>query len=582
MNLDFFIVYLTLACLTHAAPVKRGFLSDLFGFGDTTSAAAAAAAAPTTAAVTIPTAAAAAAVAATTTSSTGGFWANLFSPATTTAAAAAAAQAQTPAVGVAAAATPVPPAATTSSSGGFWNNLFGLNAAASTTGAAAAPAATAAPVAAAAVAQTPASGSSGSGGFLSNLFNAFFGGSSSSATPAQTQAPATAAAAPATEVAPATAAAVPATAATTQAADSSSQYTHDSLFDFLFGGLGKPQSSQNQLTLGLSASVGVSASIGIPNNPTPTSVSTASTSQPGAVTTNTFQGGSPGKITGSVNTATATASNGGSTAGATAAAGSYGITYSPYTKGDKCKSAAEVRADLAKLSNYELIRLYSTDCSGIENVMAAMTPSQKIYLGLWNIDPQSVQNGLSEIKTAISQSSQGWGAVHTIAVGNERVNAGAASVAQMQTAVDTARTWLKANAPSYNGYIVTVDTLVAYVSNPQLCQMSDYLAVNSHPYWDGGVEPSNSGPWLQQQISHLQSVCGTSKDVLITETGWPTQGDNFGNCVPSVPNQVAAVKSIVNALGSKVIMFTMYNDYWKDPGPYNVEQHWGLYGDPSE
>ena len=114
-----------------------------------------------------------------------------------------------------------------------------------------------------------------------------------------------------------------------------------------------------------------------------------------------------------------------------------------------------------------------------------------------------------------------------------------------------------------------------------MCEMSDYLAVNSHPYWDGGVQPENSGQWLLQQIAHLQSVCGSSKDVLITETGWPTQGDSYGQCVPSVQNQVAAVKSIVKSLSDKVIMFTMFNDYWKiqvhimlnNIGDYTVIHH---------
>ena len=95
-----------------------------------------------------------------------------------------------------------------------------------------------------------------------------------------------------------------------------------------------------------------------------------------------YQGGSPGKNTASINTATATAVNGGSAAGATAAAGSLGITYSPYTKSDGCKSASQIAQDIAKLSNYEVIRLYSTDCSGIENVLSAMGSNQKLFLGV--------------------------------------------------------------------------------------------------------------------------------------------------------------------------------------------------------
>ncbi|CUM56110.1 unnamed protein product [Debaryomyces tyrocola] len=263
-----------------------------------------------------------------------------------------------------------------------------------------------------------------------------------------------------------------------------------------------------------------------------------------------------------------------------AAKGAKGVTYSPYTKSGSCKTASEVKSDIAKLSSFSLIRLYSTDCDGIENILASMTSSQELFLGIYEIDTNTITSGLKTIKSAVESSSRGWSAVHTISIGNERVNDGKSTVSDLETAIDTAKTWLSANAPQYSGYVVTVDTLVATVNNPGLCKISDYLAVNAHPYWDGGVVPSNSGSWLQQQISNLESACGSS-DILITETGWPTQGDTFGSCVPSIPNQLAAIKSIMSKFSDQVFMFTMYNDYWKDPGPSNVEQHWGIFGNPS-
>ena len=227
-------------------------------------------------------------------------------------------------------------------------------------------------------------------------------------------------------------------------------------------------------------------------------------------------------------------------------------------------------------------RLYSTDCSGIENVLAAINSNQQVFLGIWGIDSGSVTSGLQDITTAVEGSSRGWGAVHTIAIGNERVNDGAATPSDIQSAINTAKSWLKSNGSGYTGPIVSVDTLVAVVSNPSLCSYSDYIAVNSHPYWDGGVQPSNSGPWLVDQINNLKSVCGSSKPIMITETGWPTKGDTNGVCVPSVANQEAALQSIVLTLGNQVIAFTMYNDYWKSPGSMGVEQYWGIFGDPSE
>ncbi|EMG46656.1 SCW/CMP-family cell wall glucosidase, putative, partial [Candida maltosa Xu316] len=392
-------------------------------------------------------------------------------------------------------------------------------------------------------------------------------------------------------------AAAPAAVPTTSAApvlSDSNPYVGGDLFSLLFGSSSSPTSAaaaapaapavQSAAAGGYASPAATGASNPIHGSGSGSGSGTESgyTFSTSIVTGSTlgksFQGG--GTATGSVNQATVTVS--GSSAGATAGVGAKGITYSPYTDQDNCKSADQVARDIKLLSNYDVIRLYSTDCQGIENVLAAMNSNQQIYLGVWNIE--SPMGELQDIVNAISQNSRGWSAVHTIAIGNERVNSGEATVAQVQQAVDTARQFLKSN--SYTGPIVTVDTLVAYVANPQLCQMSDYLAVNCHPYWDGGVQPSNSGPWLLQQIANLQSVCGTEKDVLITESGWPTQGDPYGQCVPSVPNQVAAVKSIVSSLADRVILFTMYNDYWKfsigGAGPYGVEYYWGLFGNSPE
>ncbi|CAI5758971.1 unnamed protein product [Candida verbasci] len=510
---------------SEAAPVKRGFWDDLFGLDQTTTQAVAAAT-TTPQAVTIPTQQAVA---------------------------------------------PAQPA-TTSSSGGFWANLFDFDT--PSTAAATTPITTQAPVAQA----QPTAATTTSRGFLAGLLDNLFGNNDSTTSP--TTAPAAIsipASVPTTSQQPAPIASSPTTAQVPAATTTSGGRTAQELWDFFFG-----SSSSNAAVLSPATTQPIQSSSNNVNsliNTSQSHVSSIASSNPNTLGS-TYQGGSPGKNTESINTATATAINGGSTDGAEVAEGALGITYSPYTKSDGCKTASEVASDIAKLSSYEVIRLYGTDCSGIENVLSSMHSGQKLFLGVWNAATPT--NELSDIVKAINNSNQGWDVVHTIAIGNERVNAGVYTAAQMKTYVDQSRQYLKQNAPQYTGPIVTVDTLVAYLANPSLCEMSDYLAVNSHPYWDGGVQPSNSGPWLQQQISSLQNVCGSQKEVLITETGWPTQGQAYGQCVPSVPNQVSAVASINKSIGAKTIMFTMYNDYWKDPGAYGVEQHWGLYGDPSE
>lgn len=259
---------------------------------------------------------------------------------------------------------------------------------------------------------------------------------------------------------------------------------------------------------------------------------------------------------------------------------SGGISYSPYTTDGQCKSRDQVGHDMQVLSKFKIIRLYGVDCHGVDNTIATINSDQKLFIGIYNIDDYNINQDLTIMKKAVESSSRGWDAVDTVSIGNELVNFGKASGSDITNAIKTAKLWFKQNAPLYKGSIVSVDTLVAVLGNPELCSASDYLAVNCHPFWDGGVDPSDSGSWLQKQISQLKSTCNNNKRILITESGWPTEGKSFGNCVPSKENQVKAIKSIVDSLGEDVFVFTTYNDYWKDGGDYGVEKYWGIFGDP--
>lgn len=255
--------------------------------------------------------------------------------------------------------------------------------------------------------------------------------------------------------------------------------------------------------------------------------------------------------------------------------GAKGISYSPYTKSGSCKSASVIKNDISLLSDFEVIRIYDIDCDSLEPILSSLGSAQKLFVGIHDID--NIGDAVSKISSAFKGD---FSKVHTISVGNELVNFGTKTPSQIKSAVESARS--KLSDIGYSGKVVSVDTLVAVEKNTDLCSCSDYIAVNSHAYWDGNVEPSNCGQWLKEQIENLSSACNNGKDILITETGWPNKGSSYGSCTPSQENQETCIKSIVETLGSKVFLFTTYNDYWKAAGSYGVEQNWGVFGDSDE
>ncbi|RFU30976.1 hypothetical protein B7463_g5352, partial [Scytalidium lignicola] len=283
--------------------------------------------------------------------------------------------------------------------------------------------------------------------------------------------------------------------------------------------------------------------------------------------------------TSSATSAPAPAYGGGSSAGGSASGSGYGFSYSPYTASGACKTQDQVNTDLAAIgSGYSIVRIYGTDCNQVHTVLsAAKTHGFKLFAGVFDI-----QNLNDEISIIVSAANGDWSQFDTISIGNELVNSGTADAATVVAAIGTARALLK-NA-GYTGKIVTVDTLVATRQNPILCGASDVCAVNSHPFFDGNTNAEDAGNFLTTQIASLKSVLAdANQPILITETGWPSAGQPNGVAVPSPANQQTAITAIKSAFASNpasVILFSTYNDQWKQDSAYTfgAEKFWGFLG----
>ncbi|MCJ1274084.1 hypothetical protein MMC21_001878 [Puttea exsequens] len=261
--------------------------------------------------------------------------------------------------------------------------------------------------------------------------------------------------------------------------------------------------------------------------------------------------------------------------GGSSPAFSSAITYSPYNADNSCKSSSQVSADLTSTaSSYSLIRLYGTDCNQIANVLAA-APHASLFLGIFDIN--NIQSEISTISSAINNN---WSKINTISIGNELVNSGAATPSQVTGALSTARAALK--QAGYTGPVVTVDTMMAHQSHPELCAASDFCAINCHAFFDGSVLPTNAGDFVKNWAEKISKAQGGKKTV-VTESGWPRQGGVNGVAVPSVENQRMAVESLVDAFGGGegLVVYGMYNDLWKKDGvaTFGAEKFWGVHGD---
>ena len=124
-----------------------------------------------------------------------------------------------------------------------------------------------------------------------------------------------------------------------------------------------------------------------------------------------------------------------------------------------------------------------------------------------------------------------------------------------------------------------VDTMVAMKENPELCHASDFCAINCHAFFDGKVAAHEAGKFVLKWAEEVSRAAG-GKMTVITETGWPSQGQTNGMAVPSLENQQAAIESIKQTFSNNTIFYSSYNCLWKtnSANTFGAEQYWGILG----
>ncbi|KAL1654484.1 Cell surface mannoprotein mp65 [Didymella pomorum] len=260
-----------------------------------------------------------------------------------------------------------------------------------------------------------------------------------------------------------------------------------------------------------------------------------------------------------------------------------GVTYDPFTGSDqntRCKTADEVADEFSRMSSYKNVRIYGMGCNIIPlAVQYAQKNGQTIMGGAYLSNKgngEDLNTVITTWKNTIDQDANGsWDILKLFSVENERVNDHDMTASEVVDAIRRARDQLR--SVGYNGPVGAVDTVPATVDNPSICQASDVVMVNCHPFFDQNTAAEDAGTFVKGQIEKVKSACNT-KRVVITETGWPHQGDANGKAVPSPENQAKALASIRSEFPSDVFIHNSFDSLWKTDwaGSFDAERYWGV------
>lgn len=255
----------------------------------------------------------------------------------------------------------------------------------------------------------------------------------------------------------------------------------------------------------------------------------------------------------------------------------WGITYTPYTSAGLCKTAEEVVADitLIKAKGFEIVRVYSTDCSALTNIGSACAAKDiqlKMILGVF-IDSTHGIAGAQEQVTEITAWAQ-WDLVELIIVGNEAVGSGACDASTLAGFVSSSKSAFK--SAGYTGPVTLTETMNIWQENIELfCGVVDIVGTNIHAFFNPDTVAKDAGKFVKGQLELADNFC-PGKYAINCETGWPSYSSECnGLACGGVQEQADAIKSLTEEVGGKSVMFSFANDDWKPAGQFGCEKSWG-------
>jgi glucan 1,3-beta-glucosidase len=123
-----------------------------------------------------------------------------------------------------------------------------------------------------------------------------------------------------------------------------------------------------------------------------------------------------------------------------------------------------------------------------------------------------------------------------------------------------------------------VDAYYEFSVHPELAETCDVVLCNCYPYWEGTS--------FQDSLNHMRQMfyqakaAANGKRIIITETGWPSQGEGLGGAIPSEEN---AMKYFINANlwtqdeGIEIMYFSSFDEAWKKSDEGEVGAYWGVW-----
>jgi exo-beta-1,3-glucanase (GH17 family) len=252
--------------------------------------------------------------------------------------------------------------------------------------------------------------------------------------------------------------------------------------------------------------------------------------------------------------------------------GMHGICYSAYEEGQEpgtILTEAQIRRRMAVIAPYtKWVRSFSC-IEGNELIpVIAKEFGLKTLVGAWLGDDKELIE--KEMEGLIKLAKEGY--VDIAAVGNEVLYRNDLTEEELLTYIKRVKEAIPQVPVGY------VDAYYEFSVHPRITDLCDVILANCYPYWEScHIDYSLMHA---RQMYYQALAAGKGKKVIVTETGWPSQGTALDDAEPSKTNAVRYFLNMQKWSAEENIdmfYFTSFDESWKVGAEGDVGAYWGLW-----
>jgi exo-beta-1,3-glucanase (GH17 family) len=231
----------------------------------------------------------------------------------------------------------------------------------------------------------------------------------------------------------------------------------------------------------------------------------------------------------------------------------------------------QIAQDLAQLARIsDCVRTYSIE-NGLDQVPAlAAKAGLKVIQGIW-LGSDRLKN-MAQISTVVGLTKAYPDVITAVVVGNEVLLRGEMTTSDLAAIIRSVKS--QVTVP-----ITYADVWEYWLRNREIYDAVDFVTIHILPYWEDFPIRAKYAAAHVDAIRKRMAVAFPGKEILIGETGWPSEGRMRAGALPSRANQARVVSEILDLAKQenfRVNLIEAYDQPWKRQLEGTVGGYWGL------